>query len=101
MPALARTLVHERTRARIHTCPPHSDNATPPPGGPLQAWLALICTEVITRSPGAVVQATFERAVTHDTGRTCPLLWRCYLRFEGYRGRQDALRRCGAEWLGV
>lgn len=61
---------------------------------PFQVWLAMLAVEVLSRSPGAVVQSTLERAVRHDSGRHCPLLWRCYLRFEAGRGRQDAVRRC-------
>ncbi|EFN57952.1 hypothetical protein CHLNCDRAFT_142066 [Chlorella variabilis] len=58
-----------------------------------QLWLAMVAVEVTTHSPGAVVQATLERAVSSDSGRACPLLWRCYLRYEAYRGRRDAARR--------
>lgn len=53
----------------------------------------MVAVEVTTHSPGAVVQATLERAVSSDSGRACPLLWRCYLRYEAYRGRRDAARR--------
>jgi hypothetical protein len=59
----------------------------------LQVLLAMVAVEVISHSPGAVVQAALERAVASESGRSCPLLWRCYLRFEAHRGRYDAVRR--------
>jgi hypothetical protein len=62
-----------------------------------QVWLAMLAVEVTTHSPAAVVQATLERAVASPSGTSCPLLWRCYMRFEAYRGRPEAVRRCA--WL--
>lgn len=62
-----------------------------------QVWLAMLAAEVSTRSPGAAVQSVLERAVSHDSGRHCPLLWRLYLRFEAHRGRHDAVKR----WAGL
>jgi hypothetical protein len=59
----------------------------------LQVWLAMVAVEVISNSPGAVVQGALERAVGSESGRSCPLLWRCYLRFEANRGRYDTVRR--------
>lgn len=66
---------------------------TPCQPRPLQVWLAMLAVEVGSRSPGGAVAATLERAVSHPSGRACPLLWRCYLRFEWHRGRRDAVRR--------
>ena len=62
---------------------------------PEQAWLALVCLEVVSRSPAAAVQAALERAVSSDAGRHCPVLWRCNLRYEAARGRHEAVRRWG------
>lgn len=76
----------EGPAATSHQCcyrPPHL----------LQVWLAMLAAEVSTCSPGAAVQSVLERAVNHDSGRHCPLLWRLYLRFEAHRGRHDAVRR--------
>ena len=56
----------------------------------------MLAAEVATRSPAAAVQSVLERAVSHASGRHCPLLWRLYLRFEAHRGRHDAVRRWGA-----
>ena len=66
----------------------------------LQVWLAMLAAEVSTSSPGAAVQSVLERAVNHDSGRHCPLLWRLYLRFEAHRGRHDSVRRWDG-WQGM
>ncbi|KAL4443524.1 hypothetical protein ABPG75_011261 [Micractinium tetrahymenae] len=66
-----------------------------------QAWLAMLAVEVGSRSPSGVVAATLERAVSHPSGRACPLLWRCYLRFEAHRGRYEAVRRLFLRAIGA
>ena len=60
----------------------------------------MLAAEVSTSSPGAAVQSVLERAVNHDSGRHCPLLWRLYLRFEAHRGRHDSVRRWDG-WQGM
>ena len=47
---------------------PPQPHPTPPPLLLIQALLALVAVEVSSRSPGAVVAAALERAVTHPAG---------------------------------
>lgn len=48
-------------------------------------WLALVAVEVRTGSPRSAVRAVLERACAHPSGRSCPLLWRIFLRHEAQR----------------
>ena len=57
------------------------------------AWLALLAVEVRTHAPASAVRAALERAVSSVTGRSCPLLWRLYLRWEAAGGRPEAVHR--------
>lgn len=66
-----------------------------------QVLLAMLAVEIGTRSPSATVAATLERAVSHPSGRACPLLWRCFLRFEAHRGRHAAVRRLFLRAIGA
>ncbi|KAL4447355.1 hypothetical protein ABPG77_007388 [Micractinium sp. CCAP 211/92] len=66
-----------------------------------QVWLAMLAVEVGSRSPSTAIAATLERAVSHPSGRACPLLWRCFLRFEAHRGRHEAVRRLFLRAIGA
>jgi len=45
------------------------------------AWVTLFGVEVGTTAPRSAVRGILERAVSTSAGRSCPLLWRLYLRY--------------------